>query len=143
MKISAKQFAKSPLEAYRRADRGEEVIIEHARYPDVHFTLTRMQIEEASKDPDISAETHKILSHRISRHIINSCYELHNKSVRLDIIVRDKETRQNDILTITAKTKSDAMAFAFKNHGFILEDFKLSKKMEPLAGSSIKTEYLY
>ena len=39
MKITAKQFAKSPLEAYRRADRGEEVIIEHARYPDIEFRL--------------------------------------------------------------------------------------------------------
>lgn len=39
MKITARQFAKSPLEAYRRADRGEEVIITNARYPDIVFRL--------------------------------------------------------------------------------------------------------
>jgi hypothetical protein len=45
MKTTAKQFAKSPLEAYRRADRGEEVVIEHARYPDIEFRLMAIPID--------------------------------------------------------------------------------------------------
>lgn len=40
MKLTAKEFSKRPEEAYRAADRGEEVTINHGRYKNVIFILT-------------------------------------------------------------------------------------------------------
>ena len=40
MIITAKKFIGAPLEAFRRADKGEDVTITHARYPDIEFKLT-------------------------------------------------------------------------------------------------------
>lgn len=39
MKISAKEMHLSPAKAYRSADLGEKVVINHDRYPDKIFEL--------------------------------------------------------------------------------------------------------
>lgn len=41
MKLTAEQFNKHPAQAYRAADKGERVEIEHSRYPGVVFVLTQ------------------------------------------------------------------------------------------------------
>ena len=40
MKLTAKEFTKKPAEAFRRAEKGEVVVINHDRYPTVVFELT-------------------------------------------------------------------------------------------------------
>ncbi len=40
MKITAEEMTKRPAQAYRSADKGESVIINHDRYPDKVFELT-------------------------------------------------------------------------------------------------------
>jgi len=40
MKITAESLAKKPAQAYRAADKGETVVINHDRYPDKVFELT-------------------------------------------------------------------------------------------------------
>ncbi len=40
MKITAESLAKKPAAAYRAADKGETVVINHDRYPDKVFELT-------------------------------------------------------------------------------------------------------
>lgn len=40
MKITAESLAKKPAAAYRAADKGDVVVINHDRYPDKVFELT-------------------------------------------------------------------------------------------------------
>lgn len=40
MKITAEKLAKKPAQAYREADKGNTVTINHDRYPDKIFELT-------------------------------------------------------------------------------------------------------
>jgi TfoX/Sxy family transcriptional regulator of competence genes len=40
MKITAEKLAKQPAQAYREADKGNTVTINHDRYPDKVFELT-------------------------------------------------------------------------------------------------------
>lgn len=40
MNITAKDMHHSPAKAYREADKGEKVVINHDRYPDKVFELT-------------------------------------------------------------------------------------------------------
>jgi hypothetical protein len=45
MKTTANDFRKKPAEAYRKADKGETVVINHDRYPDQVFELTARKRE--------------------------------------------------------------------------------------------------
>ncbi len=47
MNITAGQFSNQPELAYRSADKGEDVIINHDRYKDVIFVLTARERGEA------------------------------------------------------------------------------------------------
>ena len=40
MKTTADEFRKKPAEAYRKADKGEVIVINHDRYPDKVFELS-------------------------------------------------------------------------------------------------------
>jgi len=40
VKLTAKEFTKKPAEAFRLAEKGETIVINHDRYPTVVFELT-------------------------------------------------------------------------------------------------------
>lgn len=54
--FTAEEFSNKPLQVYRSADKGEQVTINHSRYPDVVFELTvrarRGNLEDATTDRD-------------------------------------------------------------------------------------------
>jgi len=54
MKTTAKEFTSAPAEAFRRAEKGEIIVINHDRYPTVVFELTarerRAKPQEESDD---------------------------------------------------------------------------------------------
>lgn len=52
MILTAKEMHNSPAQAYREADKGEKVVINHDRYPDKVFELTareRSPLKEEKK----------------------------------------------------------------------------------------------
>lgn len=50
MKITAESLAKKPAQAYRAADKGETVVINHDRYPDKVFELTARERRSGVSD---------------------------------------------------------------------------------------------
>lgn len=46
MQITAKQFNLNPAQAFRSADKGEDVTITNSRYPDLVFKLTAVKKEK-------------------------------------------------------------------------------------------------
>jgi len=52
MRLTANEFNKKPLQAYRTADRGEEVTINHDRYPDKVFKL-RAEDKQTARDENL------------------------------------------------------------------------------------------
>ncbi len=50
MKITAENFSKQPALAYRKAEKGEEVTINHNRYPGVVFILSARERGEAMRE---------------------------------------------------------------------------------------------
>jgi len=56
MKITAESFNKQPALAYHKAEKGEEVVINHNRYPGVVFILSARDRGEAMRDDDYEIE---------------------------------------------------------------------------------------
>ncbi len=56
MKITAEEFSNRPQLAYHKAEKGEEVTINHNRYPDVVFILSVRDRGEAMRDDDYEIE---------------------------------------------------------------------------------------
>lgn len=58
MNITAKEMHNAPGKAYREADKGETVIINHDRYPDKVFELTARErkplFEGITSSPEVS-----------------------------------------------------------------------------------------
>ena len=80
MIITAKKFIGAPLEAFRRADKGEDVTITHARYPDIEFKLTSKP-KETTKESKADPEKFKISTHAaVSNGTINPKTGMQNTS---------------------------------------------------------------
>lgn len=56
MKIEAEKFNKQPAAAYRAADKGQAVEIEHKHYPDKVFTLEAKERDLITEDEESENE---------------------------------------------------------------------------------------